>query len=269
MDSHLKYYFRQSSEEEPHGNFHTVLSLHESPEFEWETLHQKIPSLPRGWYELSRLSSKDRIEFSRDFWLSQLPYRAELNSFLEKFFVSLDDVGILATQKKFDDPFEASLIYCLREEDGFFRGTPPIDPKGLEQLQALFAPYLPPNDYLAFLHIHDGFSKATDCTGIAPSKQMREKYEMFQQMLEQQDPIITSIGTTVDPKTLIPFYESFGMPFFQCFWAEWYPEQEMGNVYYSTKSKTISDLFTRGASSESMAFPTFVDWLTFYLERIV
>ena len=98
---------------------------------------------------------------------------------------------------------------------------------------------------------------------------MREKYLAFQQMLEQQDSIITSIGTTIDPKALIPFYESFGMPFYQCFWAEWYPEQEMGNVYYSTESKTISDLFTSGASSESMAFPTFMDWLTFYLERVV
>jgi hypothetical protein len=58
------------------------------------------------------------------------------------------------------------------------------------------------------------------------------------------------------------------MPFYQCFWAEWYPEQEMGNVYYSGESKTISDVFGSFSSSETMAFTTFTDWLMFYLERI-
>ena len=269
MDSRLKQFFRQASDEGPHDSFHAVIPLHESPGLSWSEISKKIPTLPKGWHELSRLPSKDRLEFTRDFWLTKLSYQVETHESLEKFFASLDDVAVFATQKKFDDPFEPNLVYCLKESDGFFRGHPPIDAKGLQEIQELFAPYLPPSDYLAFLQIHDGFAKATDCTGMMRARQMREKYQAFQRMLEQQDPMVTSIGTTVDPKTLIPFYESFGMPFFQCFWAEWYPEQEMGNVYYSTESKTISDLFTSGASSETMAFPTFVDWLTFYLERVV
>ena len=58
------------------------------------------------------------------------------------------------------------------------------------------------------------------------------------------------------------------MPFFQCFWLEWYPEDEMGNVYYSGVANTISDLAAKATSAENMAFPTFTDWLMFYLETI-
>jgi hypothetical protein len=269
MDTHVKEYFRQASDEGPRGSFYSVIALHESAEISWDWTHSKISNVPRGWYELAQLPSKDRIEFSHDFWLAKLPYRAGVDKFLDRFFGSLDDIGVYITQKKFDDPHEVSLVYCIKGYNGFFRGYPPVNGTALDKLSKAFSPYLLPNDYLAFLQIHDGFSKATDCTGITRSAQMLEKYEAFQSMLQQQDPIITSIGTTVDPKTLIPFYESFGMPFFQCFWTEWYPDQEMGNVYYSTENKSISDVYNGVANSETMAFYTFIDWLMFYLERIV
>jgi hypothetical protein len=84
----------------------------------------------------------------------------------------------------------------------------------------------------------------------------------------EEEVIKTSDGIEVDPKTLIPFYESFGMPFFQCFWTEWYPEEEMGNVYYSGVSKKILVAEDERPSEENMAFPTFLDWLMFYLERV-
>lgn len=98
---------------------------------------------------------------------------------------------------------------------------------------------------------------------------MREVYERFQQMLKKLDVLKTTDEIEVNPKTLIPFYESFGMPFYQCFWSEWYPEEEMGNVYFSDLTKTISSTHLRESSPENMAFPTFIDWLKFYLERIV
>lgn len=97
---------------------------------------------------------------------------------------------------------------------------------------------------------------------------IKTSYETFQSFLEEQGAPPTSDGKPVDPKTLIPFYESFGMPFFQCFWAEWYPEQEMGNVYYSGETHSISSVRIVGDASENMAFPTFIDWLIFYLEQI-
>lgn len=268
MDNHIKEYFRQSSDNAPHGNFHSVISLHEAPDISWKAISQKVPKLCRGWFELVHLSSKDRIEFTHDFWLSKFPYRAGMDAFFDKFFNSLDDIGLFLTQKKFDDPYDATLIYSLKNDNGFFRGSLPIEENNLTALQKSFSNVMLPADYLAFLRIHDGFSKATDCTGVTPSSQMTESYRNFQQMLQQQDPILTSIGSVVNPATLIPFYESFGMPFYQCFWAEWYPEQEMGNVYYSGEAKTISDIFSAQTGPENMAFPTFVDWLIFYLERV-
>lgn len=268
MDHHVKEYFRLSSDESPRGNFHKVILLHDAPDISWKAIEKIIPDLCRGWYELAQLNSKDRIEFLRDFWLAKLPYSPLVNESINRFFASLDDIGIFVVQKKFEDAYEANLVYSIKGDNGFFRGAAPLTEKKQEELQKAFPEYLLPNDYFAFLQIHNGFCKTTDCTGLICSSKMPEIYENFQAQLQKQEPIETSQGTIVNPKTLIPFYESFGMPFFQCFWAEWYPEQEMGNVYYSGESKTISDVFSSSSSSENMAFSTFTDWLMFYLERI-
>jgi hypothetical protein len=268
MDHHVKEYYRQSSDETPRGHFHAVIPLHEAPDITWKAITEKVPDLNRGWFELAHLSTKDRIEFTRDFWLTKLSYRPGFDEFLSRFFASLDDIGIFITQKKFEDPFEANLVYSIKGNSGFFRGNPPISEKNLEALKRYFSEYMLPQDYLIFLQIHDGFCKTTDTTGLTKSTQMPESYENFQKLIQKHEPMVTSKGRTVNPNTLIPFYESFGMPFFQCFWAEWYPEQEMGNVYYSGQAKTISDVDSNVSSTEIMAFPTFIDWLVFYLERV-
>lgn len=269
MDHHIKdYFYRSSSDDTPCGNFHEVIALHEAPDITWKAILSKIPNCSRGWYELAQLSTKDRIEFTRDFWLSKLPYRAGVDEFLNRFFSSLDEIGVFVTQKKFEDPYEIHLIYSIKGDNGFFRGAMPISEKGQQDLQKAFANRMLPVDYLAFLQIHNGFCKATDCTGIIAASDMPMVYVNLQQLMSQYDPIVNSRGETVDPKALIPFYESFGMPFYQCFLADWYPEGEMGNVYYSGETNTISDLFGERTPAESMTFPTFTDWLMFYLERI-
>ncbi len=269
MDHHIKEFYRCSPDESPSGNFHAVISLHEAPDVRWEEISAKTPLLPRGWYELAHLDSKDRVEFTRDFWMMKIPYRERLTPFIDRFFSSVDDICVFLTQKKFSDPFEAHLVYSLRGNTGFYQGLPPITEKNQAALQAAFPKYLLPPDYLAFLQIHDGFSKTTDCTGLTHSLGVIELYQIFQEFLAEKDPLLTSQGVPVNPETLIPFYESFGMPFYQCFWAEWYPEQEMGNVYYSGEAHTISDVFCGASSAETMAFATFTEWLMFYLERVV
>lgn len=271
MDSHIKEYYRKSSGDSPQGspgNFHSIISLNDSPDATWKAISSKVPQLSRGWFELSHLEPKDRIEFTHDFWMSRLPYNARVEPVFDKFFSSLDDIVVFLTQKKFDDPFESTLVYSLKDDSGFFKGSLPISEKNLNQLERCFSNFILPEDYLAFLHIHDGFSKATDSTGLTSSVLMPETYRNFQKMLKEEDPIILTNGAVLNPATLIPFYESFGMPFYQCFWGEWYPEQEMGNVYYSGNTKTISDVYTAQLGSESMAFSTFIDWLAFYLEGI-
>lgn len=268
MDHHLKDFYRQSSDEAPRGNFHTVITLHQHPEITWQKIREEMPCLCRGWYELAHLNSKDRIEFLRDFWLAKLPYRNGLNELINRFFGSLDDIGVFLTQKKFEDPFQAHLVYSIQGDGGFFRGAPPASDQTLSDLQKAFSEHILPNDYLAFLQIHNGFCKATDSTGIISAEKVPDSYLTLQKLIQGSDSMMLSNHKMVDPKTLIPFYESFGMPFYQCFWTEWYPEQEMGNVYYSDEAKTISDVFSGASNSEIMAFSTFTDWLMFYLERI-
>lgn len=264
MDQHVKEFYQSTSEGEPRGGFHQVIPLHDSL-LDWNELHKMAPSLPRGWFELAHLKTRDRIDFIKDFWISMIPFQPHFIEFLNQFFTKLDDIGIFLVQKKFDDPFEAHLIYSLKDDGGFFKGMPPADEQALAKLKSSFAEVVFPKDYLCFLQIHDGFSKTTD-TGILSSAFLFENAQAFQEMLTSQDAITTGCNDPVDPKKLIPFYESFGMPFFQCFWTEWYPEDEMGNVYYSGLTKTISNVKCRDPMSENMAFPSFTSWLMFYLE---
>lgn len=268
MDHHLKDFFSKSSDDFSRNCFHSVIVLHEAPDIDWKVISQQVPALPKGWYELAHLPSRDRIEFLRDYWLSKLPYREKISEFLMQFFENLEDIAVYITQKKFDDPYDVHLVYNLKDDTGFYRGAPPINEEGIARIKKDFSQVILPADYLAFLKIHDGFWKTTDSTGITQSWQMRALYEKFQEMMAQVDIIKTSEGKEVDPKSLIPFYESFGMPFFQCFWSDWYPEEEMGNVYFSNLTKTIACPNDPNSSQENMAFPTFLDWLKFYLERI-
>lgn len=151
VDHHLKDFFSQSSEDEtPRGNFHKVIALHESPDVDWETLSQQVPALPKGWFELAKLNTPVRIEFTREFWLSKLPYHPKLDDFLVRFFSDLDDIGIFLTQQKFEDPFSANLVYSLKGDRGFYKGNVPSSEEDLAQMQSLFPDYLFPQDYLDF-----------------------------------------------------------------------------------------------------------------------
>ncbi len=270
MDQHAKKFYRQTSEDSPKGHFFKVIALHDKHIYDWNTIHALAPSLPKGWFELAGLVVNDRIEFLRDYWISKMPYHPKLQIFLTRFFNSMDDIGVFVVQQKFEDPYEVHLIYSLKNETGFFRGYTPAQESSILKLKNAFPDVIFPQDYLAFLQIHDGFCKTTDSTGITKSESVQSDYKKFEEMeVVEGGPLKTGFETMVDPKSLIPFYESFGMPFYQCFWTEWHPETEMGNVYYSGSTRTISDVNRKDPSSETMAFATFSDWLMFYLETIV
>lgn len=268
MDLHALEYFSAYAEPGPRGHFHKVTALHEDPLLDWTQVSRMVPGICRGWYELARLNVKDRIEFTRDFWLAKLPYQPDVHQFFMKFFDSLDDVGVFLTQKMSEEPFVAHLVYSLADNNGFFHGCSPAKEEDLVDLQKEFTDYILPNDYLSFLQIHNGFAKLTD-TGVFPSTKIKERFDLFQKILREGDvPITTMKGVPLNPASLIPFYESFGMPFFQCFWGEWYPEQEMGNVYYSCEERKISTCESKEQCGETLAFQTFMGWLMFYLEKI-
>jgi hypothetical protein len=272
MDIHIKEFYKQFSEDFSSGHFKKVIALHDAADVTWETLESLKIKISKGWFELAHLPKEDRIEFTRDFWLSSLPYHPKLQNFIIRFFDSLDDIGIYITQKASNDEMQAQLVYSIANDGGFFCGYVPASDDDLNELEKKFPEFIFPGDFLAFFRIHNGFRKATDVTGIFHVDYISTFYDQFQNMLENTNQVVaTERGLDVNPKSLIPFYESFGMPFFQCFWADWYPQNVtgMGNVYFSVKSKTVSDpLNYEDSSSLNMAFTTFSDWLMFYLERI-
>jgi len=268
MDIHATDYFSTSIEPEPQGHFHQVIALHDNPLLDWREATKMSPELTRGWYELAQLSTPDRINFIHEFWEKTLPYHPNIDDFLNNFFASIDDLGVFLTQQSYEDPFVPHMVYSLLNNGGFFHGERGATEAEIIRLQKDFARDILPPDYLAFLQIHNGFAKLTD-TGVISSTRMKENYLAFQALLKEgEGPITTHSGTNINPSSLIPFYESFGMPFYQCFWKDWYPDQEMGNVYYSALTRSITTSDKEEDSAENMAFQNFTDWLMFYLEKI-
>lgn len=264
MNSHVRRFYRTYVDEDtPVRFYHQVIPLHENKEMAWEEIREKIPHLPKGWFELSQLHIEDRIEFIKDFWLSTLPFVSHIHAFLDIFFNRLDDIGVYATQSRFDSSYECEIVYSLRDDTSFFHGMPPSEER-IEMLKETFNDELP-EDYLTFLKIHDGFSKHSD-TGIIRSHNVRNIYDRLQERIENE--IIYSGKQIVNPKDLIPFYESFGQLAFQCFYVNWTPITSPGNVYYSMAEGKISDVHDQNSWSENLAFPTFLDWLVFYMEGI-
>lgn len=268
MDDHFKEFFHGVSEDAIFSNFFNVIVLQDAPDVSWDVVSAKVPGLSRAWFELAQLVKEDRIEFLRQFWFSKLVGYPSLIEFLTTFFARVEDVGVFVTQEKKSQPFEAQIVYLLKEGGGFYRGLLPAAEEHIIQVENAFPDFILPRDYLSFLEVHNGFYKTMNTAGIMTSHQLREDYENFQKLFTGEDPILTENGQVVDPKKLIPFYKSTEGADFQCFWADWYPENEMGVVYFSGKTKRVSDVSDGGGALEHLCFPTFSDWLIFYLEPL-
>jgi hypothetical protein len=260
MNSLVRQFFL-GNEERP---FKEVIFLNEESNVLWEDVSVKSPRLPRGWFELSRVKVIDRIEFTRDFWLDRMPYHPVAHPAFYEFFEQLDDVIVVLMRKRDGDPFESQLIYSMADNSTFFRGNPPCKEKDLEEFYAEIEVALP-YDYTSFMRIHDGFGKLSEM-GLLEVEDLSYARRRVMDLCLQMDERISSRGKIVDPGALIPFYEVLGLSSFQCFFKDWYPGSEMGNVYLSGIDYTISDLSDRKAWSENLAFPTFSDWLVQYLQ---
>jgi len=236
------------------AGFHDAIFLPDA-NVSWEEAKKQAPALYKGWYELCRLNVEDRKEFSCEHWFSVLPVAAKANEGLLQFFDALDDAAVVLVQEKPKAPYFPEFVYSFKDNSSFFRGGAPCTHEATDYLKHSFNALLP-RDFLAFLRIHNGFKKYTD-TGIIT----------IQEMPNSRDPKVTCDSLTVDPNALIPFYESFGQHSYQCFYSEWYPTSEMGNVFFSLQDFSISRYAT-GLPQETLAFPTFVDWLVFYLEEV-
>lgn len=260
MNTLVDDFYRKKKKEEP--SFHAAIFLAESQE-SWEEASQKTPDLMRGWFELSRLPTADRIEFVRDFWQSSLPFHPSFHPYLADFFAKLDDVGVVLSQAKENSPWAVEMVYSLNDNRSFFRGLPPCDEMGLEELKSS-VPYSLPRDYLAFLRIHNGFGKLSEMGFLEAGQLPAAKERLVEQILNSEQ-VLRINDKIIDPGSLIPFYEA-GLGSYQCFCTDWYPGNEMGNVYLSGIDYTISNYLDRKGWADQLAFPTFLEWLAFYLE---
>ncbi|OGN55207.1 MAG: hypothetical protein A3D96_04620 [Chlamydiae bacterium RIFCSPHIGHO2_12_FULL_44_59] len=253
-------FFRANKEH----SFKEVIWLSERNDLSWEVLDRIAYNLPRGWYELSRVSSKDRIEFTRDFWLDRLPYHPRAHPMFFEFFERLDDVAVVLTRHIKDEPMEAELVYSFADNSTFFRGRPPCSDSDIQETLAEIKLNLP-RDYLSFLKIHNGFGKLSEM-GVLEVQEIADANRRVIELVLKADRHLKSAEKSVDPGALVPFFEALGLSSFQCFYADWYPGSEMGTVYLSGIDYTISDLRDKNTWVDFRAFPTFSEWLAFYLQ---
>lgn len=243
-------------------NIQEAIFLSDHKDLLWEEISEKVPDLPRGWFELSRISVEERIEFVSGLWLDRLPFHPKVYPFLSHFFSRLDDIAIVVVKQGFDA--QPEMVYSLADNSSFFRGFPPATEEDVRQFRSEIGAIIP-HDYLSFLRLHNGFGKLSE-QGLIRMEEISPVRERMKGILLHQDKVIQRKGHIVDPDALIPFYEDYGLNSFQCFFADWYPGSEMGNVYLSGINYTVSDLTDRQNWVEQLAFPCFLEWLVYYLE---
>lgn len=248
--------------------FNKIISLTAAKDLDWSFFSKELPLLPRGWYELAHLNNSDRVEFTRDYWLSKLgESSSEIEESIINFFLKIDEIDIIATQESAKTAFEIHMIYSLKNNLGFFHGSPPASKDSIEFLKRQFVPSLFPKDYLSFLEIHDGFCQYFD-TGIIKIKDMAKTYQKFQMHLDRKSDLYTLTGYPIQKRDLIPFYESPKPYSYQCFYNLWVVEEEVGNVFYSEEGHWISDFLDSKNLLENLAFCSFVEWFVCYLEDV-
>jgi hypothetical protein len=258
MNSQIREFFRTDKTQEPH--FQEVRFLQEETEASWDEVSKS--GIPRGWFELSRVSVADRVDFTREFWLGRLPYHPVATKGIEEFFNRLDDIGVVLTRQTREEPWRGELIYSLGDNSSFFRGLAPASEKMILSETRRLGRDLP-RDFRAFLHVHDGFGKLTEL-GLLPVEQMEEARRNLIDRIVRSDKLLRAGETVVDPHSLYPFYQEYDGSG-QCFISEWYPGSEMGNVYFSGIDYILSDTTDRKAWSEHLAYPTFLEWLSGFL----
>jgi len=260
MNSLIRQFFTGNKE----NQFKEVLFLSEESNATWEAISRIAFDLPRGWFELSRLSPQDRIEFTRDFWLDRIPYHPSAHPAFFEFFDQLDDVAVVLMRRREEEPLDSELVYSLADNSSFFRGKPPCTEGDLHDLKSEIELNLP-HDFLSFVRIHNGFGKLSEM-GLLEVEEIAPVRRRVMNMLMQTEKRIHAAGLEVDPAALIPFYETLGLSSFQCFYTDWYPGNEMGNVYLSGIDYTLSDVSDKKMWAENLAFPTFSEWFAYYLQ---
>lgn len=228
-----------------------IIFLCDEPPCGFEEGKKKAPRLTKGWHELCQLEEDIRFELIRDYWFNALPVIPTFRAFIDRFFAKVEKIGIISTSGGI------FMTYTLKDRSECFFGGPPLIDDEIETLKGEVDVSLP-EDFCRFYRIHNGFFKGGD-TGIYSSGVLVEEAQRFKQLGR-----LLKLGSQKVPTDLIlPFYRSFGLDVYQCFYKEWYPDGGMGNILCSLSEETLSD-----PNRDPMAFPTFLEWLTFYMEEV-
>ncbi len=260
MNKSIFEYYQKNSD----SGFVDVIIVDEKISKTFEELKECTYTFPKAWYELSKLQITDKIEFSRDFCLKTLPYSPDIYPLIYDFFINLDDIFVVMTKKANNQKYLVELVYSIQNNSTFFRGKPPLEGELIRYVNSQFNDILP-SDFLAFLKIHNGFAKNGD-SGIIEAENIFDVTNYMIELIENQKKVIFSNQKIIDPNDLIFFYQSYQRMDFQCFYSRWVPYLEIGNVYYSYNDDSISNFNDKTTWAENLAFPTFLDWLIFYLE---
>ena len=87
MDQHIAEYYRESGGNNlSPGSFNRVIQLNKHPDMNWEEVQKLCPHMSRGWFEFGHLNVADRIEFSKEYWISKLPYHESVSRVVGKVF---------------------------------------------------------------------------------------------------------------------------------------------------------------------------------------
>ncbi|HSX12878.1 MAG TPA: SMI1/KNR4 family protein [Chlamydiales bacterium] len=244
------------------SNIQEVLFLCEEKNLDWSTILEKNPDIPRGWFELSRITPEERIEFVSDSWANRLPFHPIAERAFSHFFSRLDDIAIVIVKRNAD--VFAEMVYSFADNRSFFRGLPPAVEEDVRMFKSEIGARVP-FDYQSFLRLHNGFGKLSEIE-IIPMEEVFAAREIVRKLVDDPAHAIDWQNHGVDPDSLIPFFEDFGLNSFQCFFSDWYPYSDMGNVYLSGIHYTLSDTSDRSRWQEQLAFPNFLEWLAYYLE---
>lgn len=226
MNELVRAYYRGGNEE-----FREVVFLHEGD--------ADAPDLPQGWRQLAQVEG--RVGLVRDFWLSRLPFHPKVTRRIESFFAQLDDVVPVVCRGV--DEIWSELVYSLADGSTFFRGLAPLrDPFPLQEAY--------PRDFLSFLAVHNGFGRLSEVGLLRAEELLDRREELIEECMQSELPPRFQ-GKLLDPSSLFPFYESLGV--LQCFYGP------LGNLDICRLDAKMGDL-------ESSIYPTFLEWLTAYLE---
>ncbi|MCB1115248.1 MAG: SMI1/KNR4 family protein [Chlamydiia bacterium] len=229
-----------------------IIFLSEMPELSFEERKAKVPRVTKGWHELCQIPHNVRFELIRDYWFNSLPNVLTFRAFIDRFFSQVDHVGVIASTSGL------FMTYTLKDKPECFFGCPPLVDDEIAALKKEIDFPLP-EDYALFFRVHNGFFKGGD-TGLHSADRLLKERERFKTLGKH----LTLGKETASTELLLPFYRSFDLDVYQCFYKEWHPDQGMGNVLCNLKEGALSD-----PNTDPRAFPTFLEWLTFYMEKVL